>query len=172
MFFVLYKDEVIRRRRFYACHAAHLDSAISNQTSTDGLGNSLQRTLHGSNCIAAARKEESPEVNCRLRLEKSRRPNQPCGPMAESVEVVPQVVAFWHMVKFPEPVHPLPPVSVHVPVTAPPVSALELDVPVTFPVSVRVFPAGVPDCTVYVKVPVTWFVESVVSVAVPLCTAP
>src|SRR5258708_16947974 len=76
------------------------------------------------------------------------------------------------MVKFPEPVHPLPPVSVHVPVTAPPVSALELDVPVTFPVSVRVFPAGVPDCTVYVKVPVTWFVESVVSVAVPLSTAP
>ena len=42
------------------------------------------------------------------------------------------------------------------------------DVPVKFPFSVNVLPAGVTDCTVKVSVPVTAFVELVTSVAEPL----
>lgn len=59
------------------------------------------------------------------------------------------------MVKaWPVTLHPVPPVSDQVPVTEPPVSVVEVVVivPVTVPVRLRVLP---PDCTVYVKGPVT-----------------
>jgi len=48
--------------------------------------------------------------------------------------------------------HPLSPVTDHVPVINPPESVVPLSVPVTVPLSVSVL---FPDCTLYVKVPVT-----------------
>ena len=68
---------------------------------------------------------------------------------------------------------PCPPLSVHVPVTFPPLNLPAFEVPVTVsPFRVRVFPAGVPEFTVKVTVPVTMLEESVVKVAVPLAVWP
>jgi hypothetical protein len=48
--------------------------------------------------------------------------------------------------------HPVSPFTDHVPVIDPPESVVPLAVPVTVPLSVRVL---FPDCSLYVKVPVT-----------------
>jgi hypothetical protein len=58
-------------------------------------------------------------------------------------------------------------VRVHVPETTPllrvpVVVVVPLELPVKFPVRVRVFPAGVTDVTVKLRVPVTWFVPVLV----------
>lgn len=80
-----------------------------------------------------------------------------------------QVPVPWHMVKervgpvvVEESSQPVPPVKLQVPV---------ITFPFSFPVKVRVFPAGVPDCTVNDKGPVaTLFV--VVTLRVPLAEDP
>ena len=72
---------------------------------------------------------------------------------------------------------PAPPVRVHVPTTTPllrvpVVVGVPFDVPVRFPVNDRVLPAGVTDFTVKSRVPVTWFAEPVIKVAVPVSVEP
>ena len=67
--------------------------------------------------------------------------------------------------------HPVPPVTVQVPVIEPPVRVVPLlSVPVTVPVRVRVLPCA---CTVYEKVPVTASVlPLMVKTIVPACVPP
>jgi hypothetical protein len=72
---------------------------------------------------------------------------------------------------------PALPLRVHVPMTTPLLSVpvvvvVPLDVPVRFPVSVRVLPGGVTDVIVKFNVPVTWFAEPVTSVALPVSLEP
>jgi len=67
------------------------------------------------------------------------------------------------IVKFPEPVQPLPPVRDHVPVIVS---------PLTVPVSDSVLPLGDPDTTLNVKEPVTLPLKSPVKANDPLSVSP
>jgi len=67
------------------------------------------------------------------------------------------------MVNVPEPVQSVLPVSVHLPV---------ITVPFSVPVRVSVLPAGVPDCTVNDRGPVTTLLPLVVTFNVPLADDP
>ena len=86
----------------------------------------------------------------------------------------------WHMTKLPVLAQlgsPAPPVKVHVPTTTPllripVVVGVPFEVPVRFPVRVRVLPDGIVDTTVKSSVPVTWPAEPVFRVAVPLSVEP
>src|SRR5579872_4137643 len=72
---------------------------------------------------------------------------------------------------------PAPPDRVHVPATTPLLSVpavvvVLFELPVKFPFSESVLPAGVTDVTVKFKVPVTWVAEPVTRVAFPDCVEP
>jgi hypothetical protein len=67
------------------------------------------------------------------------------------------------MVKVPFPVQPLLPVKVHVP---------EIVLPFAVPLSVRVLPAGDPDCTVKPNLPFTFPLKLPLSVKEPLSVSP
>src|ERR1700746_307848 len=84
------------------------------------------------------------------------------------------------MTKFPVPAQlgsPAPPVKVHVPTTTPllrtpVVVGVPFEVPVRFPVRVRVLPAGTVETTVKSSVRVTCPAEPVFRVAVPFSVEP
>src|SRR5579871_1409760 len=67
------------------------------------------------------------------------------------------------MVKAPEPVQPVPPVSVQVPLMV---------LPVAVPVSLRVFPDGLPEATVNPKLPLTLPLKLPLRVKEPLSVSP
>ena len=63
MLFVFYEDDVVGCRGFDTGNAGYFDRPVSNQMGTNGLGNPVQRALHGSNFTADDGKDESPEVS-------------------------------------------------------------------------------------------------------------
>ena len=67
------------------------------------------------------------------------------------------------MENVPEPVQPGLPVNVQLP---------EIVFPAALPVNVRVFPVGVPDCTVMPNVPVTWPLKFPARVNEPVSVSP
>lgn len=67
------------------------------------------------------------------------------------------------MENVPEPVQPGLPVNVQLP---------EIVFPATLPVNLRVFPDGVPDCTIIAKLPFTWPLKFPVRVNEPVAVSP
>src|SRR3954462_15530310 len=66
MFLIVHKYEIILRCRVEAGYAGHLGVSIANEAGLNCGRDLAQRALHGSQCIAAEREEESLDVRSEL----------------------------------------------------------------------------------------------------------